>query len=448
MYILLGPLRLDNIIGLNWSIRRNNSIVSIPFGVPRLESITTSLLDYEISGDIFDNQTDPRLLRKQLQDLFSNHTWQFVYIYFSEDSNELSGWFLLDSFSTNIIPGTFYYSFSMNVRKLSAEKGLLFGLYLNDDIPLNTTYNLTPATRRWASLANGQGGTVHNLRSGSTGSSRVVIDTNVHYITYTSPTDSNDFRCRIFDTLEKRSLLAENNNDVDSNWEERFFVNRSFEGDIVISNGLIRIIYSYTNVVNPVGIYYYELWTGSVWERFFYEFVNITSYNSLSQPPIITYFDEYKIEFIAWHYVEYPGAPYSFGVKNTLYFGTYFIKKSLVLRAGTLPTIRLQNSGWASADNVLDNNYINNNYSSLQFTSFSGVSVLIGFLFTEQPANVVSDGGQALVSTVNIPKGDRYEYGVFLIPNPPPVGSSLVNLGREFLSDSNSKKVLIDPEYT
>lgn len=452
MSITIGPIVIKDVENLKWSTRRQNDIVSIPYG-HQINSVTgVELVEYQFSGSIFSDTVAPKLLRRQLTELFENSSRDFTYIEFSEDSNELTGWFLLDSFSTAIISSTFHYSFDMTVRRLSLGNSQMIALYAQDDIPLITDYSLTPAIRRWVAMPKGQGDSSHLLRTGDEGTTRVVIDSLVHYMPYEQTNIINDFRCRVYDTTAKGSLefFVNSSNLIESGWEERYGLGNNFQGDAVISNGLIRVVFFNPRSITSPGNYDIHIWSGSKWEwgcRDFTPVIRETTpvYNlSVFEPPTITYFSNNEIKFIQWFT---NSRSIFFGVKNTLSFGSYFVSKELVTKPDILSQFSTVSGHFTKGYTNLgsSSSVINDNYVTIQFQTGTGFNFNMGILYTRIPTPTT--GGVNVFLGDTIPINTRYQLGVFLLPNPPPSGTSLANIGREYLSGSTQKRVLINPKW-
>lgn len=439
--ITIGPIELPNILTLKWSTRRQNEIVSIPYGPQQINTVTgVDLVEYQFTGAIFNDVVAPKLLRRQLTELFNNNTRDFTYIEFSEDDNELTGWFLLDRFSTEIIPNTFHYNFDMTVRRLSLDNAQMVALYAQDDEPLESDYSF--AVRRWVGMPNGQGDSSHFLRTGDEGTTRVPIDSDVHYMPYTQTSIINDFRCRVYDTMVPVSLF-DNPTDDESGWEERYGLGNNFTGDVIISNGLIRVGYSRSaGSFTTAGTYFIYIWSGTVWERACFDFIDGTVAPISNTTPTITYLTNDKIEFIQWYTINNVSVFY--GIKNTLSFGNYYVAKELISRSFPPHALSYIDGNFNTLVTTT-HSVVSDNYSSLQMQAASGFNYNMGFLHTKTPVPTNFTGKLFLGYTV--PINTRYHFAVFVLPNPPSAGTTLANIGREYLSNSTQKRVLINPKW-
>lgn len=450
MTITIGPIVIKDYETLNWSTRRQNQIVSIPYGSQQINNVTgVELVEYQITGTIFSDTTVPKLLRRQLTELFNNNTKEFIYIEFSEDGNELTGWFLLDNFSTEIIPSTFHYNFNMTVRRLSLDNAQMIALYAQDDTPLVSDYSF--AVRRWVAMPNGQGDSSHLLRTGTEGTTRVPINSSVHYMPYTQTSIINDFRCRIYDTMVKGSLefFVSSSNITETGWEERYALGNNFTGDVVISNGLLRVVFFNPDSITDPGKYDIHIWSGSRWEWGCRDFIPIfntipAATSSVYQPPLITSFSNDKIDFIQWYT---NSQNIFFPVKNTLHFGNYFVSKELVTHANTLNEFSSVTNAGGKSNTLItsSSSVITDNYSTVQIQTATGFDYNLGILYTKIPTPLIVTSSVFLGYTV--PINTRYYLASFVLPNPPSAGTSLANIGREYLSNSTQKRVLINPKW-
>lgn len=455
MYINIGPINIPKVLSLQWTSRRINETVAIPYGsVIYNTSVGVELVEYQLSGAIVHTTVEPKLLRQQLTELFENHTRDFVYIEFSEDSNELTGWFLLDGFSTQINPHTFHYEFNAIVKRLSLDNSQMVALYARDDIPLVNDYNFT--LRRWVAMPNGQGSTSHNLRTGTTGSARIVVNSPTHYMPYTQTSIINDFRCRIYDTMVKGSLefFVNSSNIVETGWEERYGLGSNFKGDVVLSNGLIRVVFFHAHSLSSPGNYDIHIWSGSRWEWACRDFTPTTFTTpaplfieslSVYDPFTITHFSNDRIEFIEWYS---SAGNTALGIKNTLHYGSYFISKELVTRSNFVISEFSALAGTFTKGYTVIGNSISvasDNYATIEFQTGTGFNFKIGCLYTKIPTPTIF--GLSLFYGNEVPVNTRFNLGVFAIPEPPPAGTTLANIGREYLSNSTQKRVLINPKW-
>lgn len=452
MTITIGSILIKDYETLKWTTRRQNEIVSIPYGPQQINSVTgVELVEYQITGSIFSDSTAPKLLRRQLTELFNNNTREFSYIEFSEDGNELTGWFLLDNFSTEIIPGTFHYNFNMTVRRLSLDNAQMIALYAQDDTPLISDYTGL-SERRWVAMPNGQGDGSHLLRTGTTGTTRVPINSSVHYMPYTQTSIINDFRCRIYDTMVKGSLefFVNSSNIFETTWEERYALGNNFEGDVVISNGLIRVVFFNPSSITSPGKYDIHIWSGSRWEWGCRDFTPVirevlpTYPLAVFQPPTIIHFSNDKIEFIQWYT---NGINIFFGIKSILRYGSYFISKELVTSSDILGTSSSVTGHFAKGYTTLSgsSSVITDNYSTVEFQTGTGFNFNMGILYTKIPTPLII--GLSVFLGYTVPINTRFQLGVFVLPNPPSAGTTLANIGREYLSNSTQKRVLINPKW-
>lgn len=460
MTITIGPIVIKDYETLSWSTRRQNEIVSIPYGPQQINNLTgVELIEYQITGTIFSDTTAPKLLRRQLTELFNNNTREFTYIEFSEDGNELTGWFLLDNFLTEIIPSTFHYNFNMTVRRLSLDNTQIIALYMQDDTPLDGDYTGL-SERRWAGLPKGIGAVSHISRPTDQGSIRIPINTTSHFFPYTQSSTIYDLRCKVYDTQTPRSLASfvSSPNVIETGWVERFGLGDNFEGDVVITNDLIRLVFIQASSItgsNTNARYYFHIWTGSQWEyacwdwqpRYSGYFLNqIDIYGS----PTITHLSDNKIEYIQFYFLRGSGITRTLlVVKNMLNYGTYYVEKEVIARFDEIVD---GSAMLAQSQTVIgtDHSIVTDNYTSGQFQTASGFSFNMGFLHTKTPDDIALGSllsGNYLQVGYQVPVNTCYQVAVFVLPNPPPSGTTLANLGREYLSNSTQKRVLINPKW-
>ena len=448
MGIQIGPITLDSLEGQSWSISRRSETVGVPFG--RSYSTTTGmeLISYDLSG-LVKAATDAaaRLLRQQLQDLFNNHSLDFVYIAFDHDSPEFSGWYILDRLSMSLDAHIFgAYPFAASVRRLAAHGGLTEAQYFHAVTLTNDYSSLTP--RPWTALVNGRGGASHDLRTGQGGSNRIVANANDAIIPYDHPAAPDVYaggRCRIFDT---RTNLFSPHNAVDpdeTDWLERFGNNIHFEGDAVVDNGLIRY------VALRAGGHYIYLWAGSYWERvadppdwaFGDSPINASSTRLIS----IEYFDWDRITFL-----DYQDSQDNRGaaLRWTLRRGTYFFEIETASRIGTILATSEIVSPYSTTLGAFDNDVATANYASARVTApVSGNQYHFGFLHTETATPAGSSGGSyvRVQLGVTVAEDAYFKVAYFAVPHPLPSGLTKANLGLEFLSGSTTRRVLVDPEW-
>ncbi len=451
-FLKIGPIQIGDIEQLSWSTRKVNEIVSIPFGPTFTYSLGVELIGFKISGAVYqENSTvPPKVLRKQLTDMCANYTWELTYLQFDEDSAELNGWFILDSFSTGIVPGTFHYSFQLEARRLVLDGGMATALYAEDDNPLTTNYNLTP--QRWMAMPNGHSAV---NRPGHDGITEIVIDNPNFYVPYDHTNTIYDYRCSVHDTTVKGSSLT---NEIvtpsqETDYEEYFGLGNNFKGDVYISNGLIRCVYRQRigSTFGQRGRYYWDIWTGSQWERAAYTTEPLYGGGLLLRdapvPPIITYLDEYRVEFIQWYHTA--NNPTSVAIKNIMRFGAYFVEKSTTPRNEKLDTLTILS--WDGSGTAIDVDIVTANYASVAHTLPGGSSCNLGLLFTDAPDTITTFAGSGFViadlALTDGTVGNTVTWAVFIVPNPAPTGATNTVLGLEFLSNSNQRKIIVNPKW-
>jgi hypothetical protein len=352
-----------------------------------------------------------------------------------------TGWYLLDTLSTEIVPNTFHYSFSATIKRLQSQPVALFA---EDDVPLLSDYSLSE--RRWVAMPNGEGDSSHALRTGENGSTRIVVNSSTFYMPYNQTANIPDFRCQVYDTTVRGSLRDFlSNPTTEDTWVERFGLGNSYEGDVVISNGLIRLVYTRSNNTFPastgVGRYDIHIWNGAAWEWACFDFLPLFTTAIAYGPPHISKLTDNKIEFTQW-FSDRQKTFYA--VTNVLSYGSYYISKELVTRKGSLSSLSPLSSETHTIIGTV-HSVVSDNYSSIQFQTSTGFNFNMGFLHTKTPSP--STSGHTLYLGYSAPVNRRFQVGVFVLPNPPESGTTLGNIGREYLSGSQQERVLVNPVW-
>lgn len=436
MGLSIGPIELTFLEAHNWDVRRQIEMVNVPFARQTGYTVGAELVTYQLTGAFHaDTDTEAKQIRRQLNELFNNPDIDFEYIEFDLDDEELSGWFLLDSINTQIIPGVFGdYPFSCSVRRLGNIENLKIGGYWKSN-ELTNDYGLS--AREWLAIPNGLGSGVGAVRTGEGGSNQMVTSPTANPIVYQGDFDTStyyDMRCRLVDYT---TILPSS-----STWTDIYGKDHKFAtagASYMMHNGLIGLDHS--QVAGPTKILKGLLYNnGSAsWQiyltRFYLKNAAGTTYTILHRPVI----EKYNYDEIVWT-VMYGDTSdnNNFPVTFRLRRGTYFIDVEIPVRETGVdigPNTSIEISGDPFTSSSSAANY------------FVGVntSTQMGFLYTETASPSYTSTAVKLGQTISASNVGKF--AILLTSNPLPSGVTLANLGTEYIANISQQTVLVNPKW-
>lgn len=250
----IGGVTVPIVESMDTQIRRRNTVVDIPFGRQVGYPAGVELEAYTIQTVLWGNTvSEAKSLRRALKGMFSQLDQVPVYIGFTVDSNEFSGWFLLDDirFSQAGFDIT-TFPCSMSVRRVSGNQASLIpAIYWEAN---ELTPNSGAAAQSWISYPNGHGNSSLQTYTGN-GSTTIVefSPSDNPKLLYDLDGDTAALNaCRVYDTMTGASFgsqvtwletITEFQPAAEANWEQ-VSGGYTFAGDVVIDNGgLFRVIW-------------------------------------------------------------------------------------------------------------------------------------------------------------------------------------------------------------
>lgn len=437
----IGPLQFDFLTDHRMVSSKNYSDVSVIGKKSSSYVIGYEFESYTLVGAFYNsNANTARLQRKQLNELVNNPNIDFIYINFDQDT-DLSGWFLLESLETAIDAAIFEnYTFTLNVKKvLGGSFGIYQGWKSNPFIHVYTT-----AEELWLSYHNDRMRyATAEYRVGYNGLNTIVRgDLSLSPMYYQNlPVASNiyNMRCEIFDTTIQNSTTSSAVDPVETTWQEKFGVYKSFEGDVVFSNGLIRYIWD--DVLSGGRVY---LWTGNNWQAvtnpiswaFSTSPTNLTSLRK----PVITYFSWNKI---VWNETYQTDEQRNIHVRYKMLRGSYFINISIKSDHGNILNTSFLTRYPSNTHVSYDENITSSNYISAQSTTTLGTSVKYGLFFTDGTVSNTGTNGVINLGYATLP-GVWTHLGLFAIRQPNTGNVSPAILARQFLANMDFGENLLN----
>ncbi len=461
MTFSVGPITLRYLTQHNWSTSVTFTDVNILNSPQSSYGMGASLPSFSLAGEFnADTPTEARLQRKQINELLSNPSIQYVYIDFSsENEAELSGWYSIESLDTTIETAIFdTYPFTMTVKRANSS-ATMFQTWKSR--PHNDIFTVTSLP--WVAMPENRGSFNSQVRIGrdsivtpifadTLGGLLTAVYPNALPVAYSADFDPNDplsgvnkyytSRCYMYDTTTQSDVTTVNNDPSESTWVERFGTHFNWEGDVVFGNTLIRYIWS-----AAAQFPYYYLWTGANWEK-----ICVGPLVSLSvspttvtfeTPPIVTYFDWNKIE---WYHilVSLGDETRTIPIKYTMLRGSYFVTISV---KGDWSTVQsTSNLAKASANSFVSNdeNIGTSNYRSAKVTTPLATGVQYGLSYVDGGATA-NTGSGTIRFGISKSAGEWIRLGLFLLEKPTTSGHVTPDLlSRQFLANMNFEERLVN----
>lgn len=449
----IGPITFPFLEAHSWDARRQTQIVNVPFTRQTGFSTGAELVSYSLSGQFYaDTEAEAKVLRRQLVELFNNSDIDFEYIEFDCDDEELSGWFLLDQVSVNIPPGSLGpYPFSASVRRLGNLSTHLFGTYWTST-PYTNDYALTG--REWVAAPNSLGSPVNDNRPGDGGENYIIVAPSplVSPITYQAqPTiaDFYDMACRAY-TIPGTVSIADALNEVASKTE--IFSNdhetirsatTTARERIIISNGLIALAYDPVPSRNETELYVYDSavappssWVQVALDVLYTTTASAFSYSAQQFRPV---FEKVSRDEIIFKVILSNTDAYDQNLVTARYRimrGSYFVDVHLKTNGTDIDT----DTAILGTD-ALSSLTSGANYSVADV----GTKGKVGYLHTETATSTISVFSLRLGYSVAI--NSETHFGLLLTPPALPTGTTLANLGNEFIANMRQQPVLVDPRW-
>lgn len=433
----IGPISLTFLEAHSWDVRRQVEIVNVPFARQTGFTVGAELVSYQLGGAFYaDTDAAAKVIRRQMNELFNNPDIDFEYIKFDLDDDELSGWFLLDSINTQIIPAVFGdYPFSASVRRLGKDASHIFGYYYKAN-ELTNDFSLTG--REWTlyetTLSVGDARFQNRVGALSITGVLTVPTNRLTPAEFTGgaayPTAINN-RIRVWDDMGSAS---------EGDWKEAFGPDHIFDGSAIVDNNHIR--YKWDLAANLVSVFRYD--SGNGWV----EAISGFSFGTDLDARVLSYAkQQLSINYLSHEMAIitqiYSDETTTLAVRYKIVYGTWFMSCELVTDDQGLAgdTTLVTGNGTKDA-NV--NNISTGNYTSIRITG-SGIQSSLGIFHTKTPTP--SNPGSTVTLGYDVPANIHFNFGVFVIQYPLPSYLTLETLGREYLANISLHRVLVDPQW-
>ena len=443
----IGPISFPFLEAHSWDARRQTQIVNVPFARQTGFSIGAELVSYSLSGQFYaGTEAEAKVLRRQLVELFNNSDIDFEYIQFDCDDEELSGWFLLDQVSVSIPPGTLGpYPFSASVRRLGNLSTHLFGTYWTSN-PYTNDFALIG--REWVAAPNSLGSPVNDDRPGEGGENQIVVapaplENPIVYRDQPTFADYYDLACRCYTTAGNPSDGLNGIADMPEVFSSGHVYSDANNDSLVVSNGLVAIAYNSSLGIATMQMIIYEPTLGIPWRTIVSSIdlfdTSLGVYRVVSQYPIVEKLSKDEIVLQVVYSVTADYDQNSVTVRYKIRRGTYFIDVHLKTKGADIDsTSRLLTTASVASPVTATNTYVATVNSVPAMSS-------AGFLHTETFVGVAS--GTNIQLGYDVLPNSETRFAVFVLPETIPTGTTVVNMGNEFIANMRQQPVLVDPRW-